>query len=87
MTGVFDVARSSLTSTSSDHLERSSALVYTYSLVISTMLPLLPLVLPLFLLPFTVQAGFYGAPVLNLDAKDFKKAMATEHAAVSASAH
>jgi protein disulfide-isomerase A6 len=27
-------------------------------------------------------AGMYGNPVINLDAKDFKKAMATEHAAV-----
>jgi hypothetical protein len=25
----------------------------------------------------------YGDPVINLDAKSFKKAMATEHAAVS----
>lgn len=29
-----------------------------------------------------VQAGMYGEPVVNLDAKTFKKVMATEHAAV-----
>lgn len=29
------------------------------------------------------EAGMYGQPVVNLDAKTFSKAMATEHAAVS----
>ena len=32
--------------------------------------------------PMSAYAGMYGDPVMNLDAKDFKKAMATEHAAV-----
>jgi len=32
--------------------------------------------------PMSAYAGMYGDPVINLDAKDFKKAMATEHAAV-----
>lgn len=33
--------------------------------------------------PMSAFAGMYGDPVINLDAKSFKKAMATEHAAVS----
>jgi hypothetical protein len=33
---------------------------------------------------FMANAGMYGEPVVNLDAKTFKKVMATEHAAVSA---
>lgn len=33
--------------------------------------------------PLSAYAGMYGDPVINLDAKSFKKAMATEHAAVS----
>lgn len=33
------------------------------------------------LLPVTL-AGMYGQPVVNLDAKTFKKVMASEHAAV-----
>jgi len=32
--------------------------------------------------PMSAFAGMYGDPVINLDAKSFKKAMATEHAAV-----
>lgn len=32
-----------------------------------------------------VQAGMYGEPVVNLDARTFKKVMATEHAAVGVS--
>ncbi|WVR05653.1 protein disulfide-isomerase domain [Kwoniella sp. DSM 27419] len=35
-------------------------------------------------LPFTVQAGMYGQPVVNLDSKTFKKVMANEHAAMVA---
>ncbi|KAK4686384.1 hypothetical protein P7C73_g3754, partial [Tremellales sp. Uapishka_1] len=46
------------------------------------MLPLLHLVLPLFLIPLAVRGGMYGDPVLNLDAKSFKKAMATEASSV-----
>ncbi|WWD05512.1 protein disulfide-isomerase domain [Kwoniella europaea PYCC6329] len=42
-----------------------------------------PLVLAVALLPFA-QAGMYGQPVLNLDAKSFKQAMSTEHAAMVA---
>jgi protein disulfide-isomerase A6 len=34
------------------------------------------------LMPMSASAGMYGDPVINLDAKSFKKAMATEHAAV-----
>lgn len=34
------------------------------------------------LMPLSALAGMYGDPVINLDAKSFKKAMATEHAAV-----
>jgi hypothetical protein len=33
-------------------------------------------------MPLSALAGMYGDPVINLDAKSFKKAMATEHAAV-----
>ena len=33
-------------------------------------------------MPLSAIAGMYGDPVINLDAKSFKKAMATEHAAV-----
>jgi protein disulfide-isomerase A6 len=33
--------------------------------------------------PMSALAGMYGDPVINLDAKSFKKAMATEHASVS----
>jgi hypothetical protein len=33
-------------------------------------------------MPIPALAGMYGDPVINLDAKSFKKAMATEHAAV-----
>jgi hypothetical protein len=33
-------------------------------------------------MPISALAGMYGDPVINLDAKSFKKAMATEHAAV-----
>jgi hypothetical protein len=33
-------------------------------------------------MPLPAFAGMYGDPVINLDAKSFKKAMATEHAAV-----
>ncbi|WWC68438.1 protein disulfide-isomerase domain [Kwoniella pini CBS 10737] len=42
-----------------------------------------PLALAAALLPL-VQAGMYGQPVLNLDAKSFKQAMSTEHAAMVA---
>ena len=35
-------------------------------------------------MPLSAIAGMYGDPVINLDAKSFKKAMATEHAAVCA---
>ncbi|WVW80353.1 protein disulfide-isomerase domain [Kwoniella bestiolae CBS 10118] len=47
------------------------------------MLLTLPLALATALLPLA-QAGMYGQPVLNLDAKSFKQAMATEHAAMVA---
>ncbi|WWC60512.1 protein disulfide-isomerase domain [Kwoniella dejecticola CBS 10117] len=47
------------------------------------MLLALPIALAAALLP-SVQAGMYGQPVLNLDAKSFKQAMATEHAAMVA---
>ncbi|WWC87965.1 protein disulfide-isomerase domain [Kwoniella dendrophila CBS 6074] len=47
------------------------------------MLLTLPLAIAAALLPFA-QAGMYGQPVLNLDAKSFKQAMATEHAAMVA---
>lgn len=33
--------------------------------------------------PLLAAAGMYNAPVVNLDAKQFKKVMANEHAAVS----
>jgi hypothetical protein len=33
-------------------------------------------------MPMSALAGMYADPVINLDAKSFKKAMATEHAAV-----
>ena len=33
-------------------------------------------------MPLSALAGMYSDPVINLDAKSFKKAMATEHAAV-----
>jgi hypothetical protein len=33
-------------------------------------------------MPISALAGMYGDPVISLDAKSFKKAMATEHAAV-----
>ncbi|OCF33217.1 protein disulfide-isomerase domain [Kwoniella heveanensis BCC8398] len=36
------------------------------------------------LLPWSVQAGMYGQPVLNLDARTFKQVMANEHAAMVA---
>ncbi|KAK8865691.1 protein disulfide-isomerase domain [Kwoniella newhampshirensis] len=35
-------------------------------------------------LPLAAQAGMYGQPVLNLDAKTFRTVMATEHAAMVA---
>ncbi|WVQ97226.1 hypothetical protein IAU59_004336 [Kwoniella sp. CBS 9459] len=35
-------------------------------------------------IPWTVQAGMYGQPVLNLDARTFKQVMANEHAAMVA---
>lgn len=38
------------------------------------------------LMPMSALAGMYGDPVINLDAKSFKKAMATEHAAVCSEA-
>ncbi|WWD18130.1 protein disulfide-isomerase domain [Kwoniella shandongensis] len=44
----------------------------------------LPLAIAAAVLPLSVQAGMYGQPVLNLDAKTFKKVMATEHAAMVA---
>jgi protein disulfide-isomerase A6 len=38
-------------------------------------------------MPKSAYAGMYGDPVVNIDAKDFKKAMATEHAAVGLAIH
>jgi protein disulfide-isomerase A6 len=37
--------------------------------------------------PMSAYAGMYGDPVINIDAKDFKKAMAKEHAAVGLAIH
>lgn len=49
------------------------------------MRPLSTLLLAAACSPLSVYAGMYGDPVINLDAKSFKKAMATEHAAVGPS--
>ena len=51
------------------------------------MRPLSTLVLAAACSPLSVYAGMYGDPVINLDAKSFKKAMATEHAAVRLCRH
>ncbi len=47
------------------------------------MLALLPLIIPLILFPISITAGTFGGQVINLDAKQFKKVMASEHASVS----
>lgn len=59
-----------------------SLYVYTAALIIMRAPPLSTLLLAAACSPLSAYAGMYGDPVINLDAKSLKKAMATEHAAV-----